>query len=46
MVGRVRPAGGQRTGRGLWLANQLADLVQVRSNGNGTVVRVHIGKRS
>jgi anti-sigma regulatory factor (Ser/Thr protein kinase) len=44
MVGRVRPAGGQRTGRGLWLANQLADLVQVRSNGTGTVVRVHIGK--
>jgi anti-sigma regulatory factor (Ser/Thr protein kinase) len=27
-------------GRGLWLANQLCDLVQIRSGENGTVVRL------
>ncbi len=27
--------------RGLWLANQLCDLVQVRSTGAGTTVRLH-----
>ena len=42
MIGRVRPTAGQIGGRGLWLANQLADLVQVRSTGRGTVVRLHI----
>jgi len=29
-------------GRGLWLANQLCDLVQVRSGVDGTTVRLHI----
>jgi anti-sigma regulatory factor (Ser/Thr protein kinase) len=29
-------------GRGLWLANQLCDLVQVRSGADGTTVRLHI----
>ena len=42
MVGRVRPLAGQVGGHGLWLANQLADLVQVRSNDQRTIVRVHI----
>jgi anti-sigma regulatory factor (Ser/Thr protein kinase) len=42
MVGRVRPLAGQVGGHGMWLANQLADLVQVRSNDRRTVVRVHI----
>jgi anti-sigma regulatory factor (Ser/Thr protein kinase) len=42
MVGRVRPLPGQVGGHGLWLANQLADLVQVRSNDQRTIVRVHI----
>ena len=42
MVGRVRPLPGQIGGHGMWLANQLADLVQVRSNDRRTVVRVHI----
>ncbi len=29
-------------GRGLWLANRLCDLVQVRSGEQGTVVRLHV----
>jgi anti-sigma regulatory factor (Ser/Thr protein kinase) len=32
-------------GRGLWLANQLCDLVQLRSTRTGTVVRVHLRLR-
>jgi len=45
LVGRVRPAPGQVGGHGMWLANQLADLVQVRSNDTRTVVRVHFSLR-
>jgi len=45
LVGRVRPSVGRRGGRGLWLANQLADLVQVRSGAAGTVVRLHARRR-
>lgn len=42
LVGRERPAGHQDGGRGLWLANQLCDLVQIRSSEAGTVVRLHM----
>jgi anti-sigma regulatory factor (Ser/Thr protein kinase) len=43
LVGRLRPAISQEGGRGLWLANQLCDLVQIRSSGDGgTTVRLHI----
>jgi anti-sigma regulatory factor (Ser/Thr protein kinase) len=28
-------------GRGLWIANQLCDLVQIRSSAAGSVVRMH-----
>jgi anti-sigma regulatory factor (Ser/Thr protein kinase) len=41
LVGRQRPALLAGGGRGLWLANQLCDLVQIRSLGDGTVVRLH-----
>ena len=34
-----------RPGHGLWLANQLCDLVQVRSFATGTVVRLHLRRR-
>lgn len=40
LVGRLRPAATQEGGRGLWLANQLCDLVQIRSGAAGTVVRL------
>jgi hypothetical protein len=40
LLGRsaVEPAG---RGRGLWLANQVCDLTQLRDHGGSTVVRVH-----
>jgi anti-sigma regulatory factor (Ser/Thr protein kinase) len=41
LVGRIRPGISQEGGRGLWLANQLCDLVQIRSGAEGTVVRLH-----
>lgn len=42
LVGRVRPMRDQSGGRGLWLVNQLCDLVQIRVTPAGTVVRVQI----
>ena len=42
LVGRVEPAPEQPSGRGLWLVNQLCDLVQIRSSPRGSVVRVHM----
>jgi anti-sigma regulatory factor (Ser/Thr protein kinase) len=46
LIGHRRPATGALTGRGLWLVNQLCDLVQLRSSLVGTVVRVHVHTRS
>ncbi len=42
MVGRRRPGSKETSGFGLWLVNQLCDLVQVRSFTSGTTVRVHL----
>jgi anti-sigma regulatory factor (Ser/Thr protein kinase) len=42
LVGRELPAVSEEGGRGLWLANQLCDLVQIRSSAAGTVVRLHM----
>jgi anti-sigma regulatory factor (Ser/Thr protein kinase) len=42
LVGRLRPGITQEGGRGLWLANRLCDLVQIRSGEGGTVVRLHV----
>jgi anti-sigma regulatory factor (Ser/Thr protein kinase) len=42
LVGRTRPTPEQPAGRGLWLVNQLCDLVQIRSSPAGSVVRVHM----
>jgi anti-sigma regulatory factor (Ser/Thr protein kinase) len=41
LVGRLRPSISQEGGRGLWLANKLCDLVQIRSGEAGTTVRLH-----
>jgi anti-sigma regulatory factor (Ser/Thr protein kinase) len=38
LVDRDRPAETVTAPRGLWLANQLSDLVQIRSLRDGTVV--------
>jgi len=42
LVGRLRPHISQEGGRGLWMANQLCDLVQIRSGENRTKVRLHV----
>jgi anti-sigma regulatory factor (Ser/Thr protein kinase) len=42
LVGRLRPPPDQLRGRGLWLVNQLCDLVQIRSGTRGTAVRVQM----
>ena len=41
LVGRRRPPLDRTGGRGLWLANQLCALVQIRSGAAGTIVRLH-----
>lgn len=41
LAGRIEPAD-EESGRGLWLANRLCDLVQLRSSLSGTVVRLHM----
>jgi anti-sigma regulatory factor (Ser/Thr protein kinase) len=45
LAGRVYPADGATGGFGLWLANHLCDLVQIRSGEHGTTVRAHLAKR-
>jgi anti-sigma regulatory factor (Ser/Thr protein kinase) len=45
LVGRRRPVLDRPGGRGLWLANQLCDLVQVRTFENGSAVRIHMARR-
>ena len=42
LVGRVRPTPTQAGGRGLWMANQVCDLVRIRSGETGTAVRLHM----
>ena len=41
LVGRFRPNGGTLGGYGIWLANHMCDLVQIRSTSAGTTVRLH-----
>lgn len=42
LAGRREPAPDQARGRGLWIANQVCDLVQIRSSPFGTAVRVYM----
>jgi anti-sigma regulatory factor (Ser/Thr protein kinase) len=45
LAGRHRPAPDQDGGRGLWMANQLCDLVQIRSTkATGTTVRLRLAR--
>jgi anti-sigma regulatory factor (Ser/Thr protein kinase) len=45
LAGRLRPQPTQEGGRGLWLANQLCDLVQIRSHPGCTTVRLQASRR-
>jgi len=40
LVGRTTPSTSAEGGRGVWLANRLCDLVQLRSGSDGTAVRL------
>lgn len=42
LVGRIPPDQQQGGGRGVWLVNQVCDLVEIRSAPEGTAVRVHM----
>jgi anti-sigma regulatory factor (Ser/Thr protein kinase) len=42
LAGRIAPHPDQPSGRGLWLVNQMCDLVQLRSSPAGTTVRMFI----
>jgi anti-sigma regulatory factor (Ser/Thr protein kinase) len=44
LAGRERPTPGQVGGYGLWVVNQLCELVQLRSFPSGNVVRLHIAR--
>lgn len=45
LAGRQRPPRDDEGGYGLWMVNQLCELVQVRSSEDGTVVRLHVRPR-
>jgi anti-sigma regulatory factor (Ser/Thr protein kinase) len=41
LAGRHAPVAGTNGGIGLWMVNQLCDLVQVRTARGGTTIRLH-----
>jgi anti-sigma regulatory factor (Ser/Thr protein kinase) len=43
LVGRRRPPADEPTGRGMWIVNQVCDLVQVRTAPGGSTVRLRMG---
>jgi anti-sigma regulatory factor (Ser/Thr protein kinase) len=45
LSGRVRPPAGALNGYGLWMVNQVCDLVQVRVTDAGSVVRMRVQRR-
>ena len=42
LAGRRSPLSTAESGRGLWMINQLCDLSQLRSDGSGTTLRMHM----
>jgi anti-sigma regulatory factor (Ser/Thr protein kinase) len=45
LIGRRRPDPHQPGGFGVWIANQVCDLVQVRSSPAGSAIRLHLRRR-
>jgi anti-sigma regulatory factor (Ser/Thr protein kinase) len=41
LIGRIEPSAAAEGGRGLWMVNQLCELVHIRSFPHGSAVRVH-----
>jgi anti-sigma regulatory factor (Ser/Thr protein kinase) len=46
LAGTVRPAPDANGGHGLWLVRQVCDRVELTSDGNGTIVRMHMSLRA
>jgi anti-sigma regulatory factor (Ser/Thr protein kinase) len=44
LAGYLPPADAMEAGRGLWLARQLVDLLQIVPNSTGTTVRLHVDR--
>lgn len=44
LTGRFAPSASASSGRGVWLAHNLCDLVQLRSSSTGTVVRMFVDR--
>lgn len=44
LIGRFAPTPAASSGRGIWLANHLCDLVQFRSSPAGTTVRLYVDR--
>jgi anti-sigma regulatory factor (Ser/Thr protein kinase) len=44
LAGRILPGTGETDGRGLWIANQLCDLVQIRSSPRGSATRLRMAQ--
>lgn len=44
LIGREQPTLDQTSGFGLWIANRVCDLVQIRTFPDGSVVRLHMGR--
>jgi anti-sigma regulatory factor (Ser/Thr protein kinase) len=42
LAGRLPPGPAQPSGRGMWIANQICDLLQIRTSVDGTVIRGQI----
>jgi anti-sigma regulatory factor (Ser/Thr protein kinase) len=42
VVGRLPPAADANGGHGLWLVHQICDRVELQSDDNGTVIRLHM----
>jgi anti-sigma regulatory factor (Ser/Thr protein kinase) len=45
LAGVLRPDADRPGGHGLWLVNQVCDLVEVRSDEGGTIIRLHMRTR-
>jgi anti-sigma regulatory factor (Ser/Thr protein kinase) len=46
LAGREEPTPDEESGRGLWIANQVCELVQVRTFATGSLVRLHTRRSS
>jgi anti-sigma regulatory factor (Ser/Thr protein kinase) len=44
-VGRIKPSLDASGGHGLWIVRQVCDLVELTSDANGTMVRMHMALR-